>query len=163
MEGKDKIVEDKQKYWDSCAKLYDQRIQMVTYQQYVTLLTHTEAAKSMRILELAIGSGTHSLYFAKTLMQRGATIVCTEISQKMLEMAQQKFEDQENEFSCFSHNKIHFIQDETCLDGTNKQSIDDFRNGFDQRDRLVLGCIANNECLPFPDGHFDCYIAPLSL
>ena len=30
-------------------------------------------------------------------------------------------------------------------------------------DRLVFGCMANNEILPFPDNHFDCYIAPLSL
>jgi hypothetical protein len=26
-----KVVEDKQKYWDSCAQLYDERIQLVTY------------------------------------------------------------------------------------------------------------------------------------
>ena len=84
---KDKIVEDKQKYWDNCAQLYDQRIQMISYQPYITLAIHTEAAKSSKILELAIGTGTHTLYLAKTMMQRGATLVCTEISPKMLEYA----------------------------------------------------------------------------
>lgn len=89
---KDKIVQDKQKYWDSCAKLYDEHIQLISYQPYVTLLTHTKASSAKNILELAIGTGTHTLYFAKTLMQRGATLVCTEISSKMLELAKQKFE-----------------------------------------------------------------------
>ena len=88
---KDKVVEDKQKYWDSCAQLYDQRIQMITYQQYVTLVTHTEAARCKRILELAIGTGTHSLFLAQTMLQAGATLVVTEISKGMLELAQGKF------------------------------------------------------------------------
>ena len=30
-------------------------------------------------------------------------------------------------------------------------------------DRLVFGCVADNMRLPFPDGHFDCYISNLSL
>ena len=29
--------------------------------------------------------------------------------------------------------------------------------------KFVYGCQANNECLPFPDGYFDAYLAPLSL
>jgi hypothetical protein len=42
MEGKkDKIVEDKQRYWDSVANLYDEHIQLISYQPYITLLTHT--------------------------------------------------------------------------------------------------------------------------
>lgn len=80
MEGKDKIVEDKQKYWDSCAKLYDERIQMVTYQSYITLAIHTEVEKCDRVLELAIGTGTHTLHLANTLLKKGASLVCTEIS-----------------------------------------------------------------------------------
>ena len=28
---------------------------------------------------------------------------------------------------------------------------------------MVLGCLANNECLPFKDATFDCYLANLSL
>jgi ubiquinone/menaquinone biosynthesis C-methylase UbiE len=52
----------------------------------------------MNILELAIGTGSHTLFLAKTLMQRGATLVCTEISPKMLELAHEKLSDPDNEF-----------------------------------------------------------------
>ena len=79
---------------------------MISYQPYITLAIHTEAAKSTKILELAIGTGTHTLYLAKTMMQRGATLVCTEISPKMLEYAHQKFSDEENEFVTQAHNKV---------------------------------------------------------
>ena len=79
---------------------------MISYQPYITLATHTEAAKSTKILELAIGTGTHTLYLAKTMMQRGATLVCTEISPKMLEYADSKFNDPENEFVTQTHNKV---------------------------------------------------------
>ena len=34
---------------------------------------------------------------------------------------------------------------------------------FDEKKRFVLGALANNECLPFKDGTFDCYLANLSL
>lgn len=157
----DAIVLDKQRYWDSCAQLYDERIQMITYQQYVTLATHTEASNAKRILELAIGTGTHTLFLAKTLLKRGATLVCTEISQKMLELAKSKFEDEE--FASFKHNRVSFTFDESYLSGSPKISIENLRDGLDEKDRFVFGCIANNEVLPFPDSHFDCYIAPLSL
>ncbi len=137
---------------------------MISYQPYITLATHTEAVKSQKILELAIGTGTHTLYLAKTMMQRGATLVCTEISPKMLEYAHSKFTDQENEFICHLHNKVNFrINDETLLDGKSKIALDSLREGLDSRDRLIYGIIANNECLPFEDSQFDCYISPLSL
>lgn len=126
---------------------------MITYQQYITLATHTEASRCKRILELAVGSGTHSLFLAKTLLQEGATLVVTEISKGMLELARDKFK----EFS----GRVDFVLEETFLDGETKISIDDLRKNEDER--FVFGCIANNECLPFPDSHFDCYIAPLSL
>ena len=98
------------------------------------------------------------------MMQRGATLVCTEISPKMLEYAHSKFTDQENEFICHLHNKVNFrINDETLLDGKSKIALDSLREGLDSRDRLIYGIIANNECLPFEDSQFDCYISPLSL
>lgn len=119
----------------------------------------------MNILEVAMGTGTHTLYFAKTLMQRGATIVCTEISPKMATMAEEKFRDPENEFCALPHNKVHFRHDEYLLDGTLKLDLQEVRIAHvtDERDRLVFGCISNNESLPFPDSTFDCYIAALSL
>jgi len=51
-----------------------------------------------KILELAIGTGTHSLNFAKTLMKKGASMVCTEISTQMLKLASEKFSNSDNEF-----------------------------------------------------------------
>ena len=75
-----------------------------------------------------MGTGTHTLYFAKTLMQRGATVLCTEIAPKMVEMAEQKFMDPENEFIAFSYNKVKFLKDETLLDGSKKLNVKELRD-----------------------------------
>ena len=91
-------------------------------------------------------------------------MVCTEIAPKMLELANVKFSDPENEFITFPHNKVNIlVNDESLLDGSTKLKIDTLRSSLDPRDRLIYGCIANNECLPFEDNQFDCYMAPLSL
>ena len=79
------------------------------------------------ILELAIGSGSHTLNLAKTYLKKGATIVCTEISTKMLELAEKKFLDMENEFSTVAHNKIHFEINEEYLSAEKKFDIQGIR------------------------------------
>ena len=91
--------------------------------------------------------------------------MCTEISPKMVAMAEEKFKDPENEFCAFPYNKVHFRHDEDLLDGTVKLNLQEVRDAHlkDEKDRLVFGCISNNEFLPFSDNTFDCYISALSL
>lgn len=67
-------------------------------------------------MELAIGTGTHTLNLSKTLMKEGSTLVCTEIAGKMLEMAKEKFEKDEG-FSKGERNKAVFRMDEALLLG----------------------------------------------
>lgn len=83
----------------------------------------------------------------------------------MIDLAEEKFKDPENEFSTFHYNKYHFRHEEDLLDGTQKLDLEELRKQYtkDEKDRLVYACISNNECLPFNDNSFNCYIAALSL
>jgi hypothetical protein len=56
------------KVWDLFAPNYDLDIHLNAYQGFVTLAVHTEVHKKKKILEVACGSGLHSLYPAKTLL-----------------------------------------------------------------------------------------------
>jgi ubiquinone/menaquinone biosynthesis C-methylase UbiE len=71
-------------------------------------------SKCRYILELAIGTGTHTLHLANTLVQQGSTFVCTEISMKMLEMARDKFVGDKLR----TERHIEFKLDEELLDGS---------------------------------------------
>lgn len=62
-------------------------------QGFTTLAVHAGVSKRRRILEVACGSGLHSLYLAKTMLSKDSLLVCTDISDKMLELAKVKFED----------------------------------------------------------------------
>ena len=50
-------------------------------------MLQTDAASKKNILEIACGTGAHSLVFAKSMMQEGSTLVCTDISDKMVSTA----------------------------------------------------------------------------
>lgn len=77
----------------------------------------------------------------------------------MLQLAESKFK----EASGLLHNTVHFRLDEDLLDGQTQLDVEEIISKKDSKDGLIYGCIANNECLPFRDGSFDCYLAPLSL
>lgn len=66
--------------WDAFAKAYDQFMHLYLLQGFMTLAVHTKVHQKKRILEVACGSGLHSLYLAKTMLQRDAVLVCTDIS-----------------------------------------------------------------------------------
>lgn len=54
--------------WNTFAKNYDYLIQMSTFQIFNTLCVQTNAHSKRRILEVACGSGMHTLYFSKTML-----------------------------------------------------------------------------------------------
>ncbi|TNV76995.1 hypothetical protein FGO68_gene5570 [Halteria grandinella] len=141
--------------WDKFARVYDQFIQINTLQLFNTLLVHTHAHQRKRILEVACGSGMHSLYLAKTMLQRGAVLVSTDISEEMIGMYKEKFEGDED-FTQLKNNKLSIIKGD-IENGFNPESY------FEDGKRSVVAGLANNEALPFTDASFDCYLANLSL
>ncbi len=74
-------------------------------QGFITLAVHTRAHSRKRILEVACGSGMHTLYLAKTMLQRGAVVVSTDISEEMIKMSKKRFEDPKNEYFAIPGNK----------------------------------------------------------
>lgn len=74
---------------------------------------HTRVQERQSILEVGCGGGGHSLNLAKSgLLQRGATLAITDISDKMLEKAQERFTHLENEFVDRKYNKVQIITTE---------------------------------------------------
>jgi ubiquinone/menaquinone biosynthesis C-methylase UbiE len=104
--------------WDNFAKLYDQYIQMNMLQGFTTLAVHTKAHSRKRILEVACGSGLHTLFFAKTMLQRGAVVVSTDISEEMIKLAKNRFEDTTNDYLAIEGNKVKISPSEIAPLGT---------------------------------------------
>ncbi len=40
----------------------------------------------------------HTLYFSKTMLQRGSVVVSTDISEEMIKMSKNRFEDPNNDY-----------------------------------------------------------------
>ena len=95
------------KNWNSSAESYDKFIHNFLYQGYVTLAVQTDVRNCKRILEVACGSGLHSLYLAKTMLQRGSVLACTELSQEMLKLMNQKFQDPNQDYNSIPGNKFY--------------------------------------------------------
>ena len=136
----------------------------------MTLVVNTRASEAKRILEVGCGSGMHTMFFAKTLLKKGGAIVCTDLSERMMFKCREKFEDKDfsSGFSDVKGNSFE-IRDEEVLPFDNhsfdleEEVIKRHLNVLDLEGKLVFGCKANNESLPFKDETFDCYIANLSL
>ena len=134
-------------------------------QPFTTLAVQTGVHSKKRILEVACGSGMHSLFLAKTMLQRGGVLVSCDISDEMINLAKHKFEDPASEYSVIEGNKAVIKTEELVPVGQQDFDLEGFLRDQEvgESDRMVLGCLANNECLPFKDATFDCYLANLSL
>ena len=56
------------------------------------LAVHAKVPTRRRVLEVACGSGLHTLYLAKTMLRKGACLVSTDISEEMIRMIKEKFD-----------------------------------------------------------------------
>lgn len=83
----------------------------------------------------------------------------------MIRLTKQKFEDPDTEYLAIPGNSLDVRTEELLPLGEKTFNLESYLEGvgFSKEKRHVLGCLANNECLPFADGSFDCYIANLSL
>ncbi|CDW71332.1 ubiquinone menaquinone biosynthesis methyltransferase [Stylonychia lemnae] len=136
-------------------------------QPFMTLSTQTNAFKCKRILEVACGGGYQSLMLAKTMLQKGGALVIGDISSKMMELVQSKFDDKElsSGYTDVAGNKYHITTEPLLPLGDHTFDIEEEikKHTENESDRIVFGSQANNESLPFKDESFDCYIANLSL
>jgi ubiquinone/menaquinone biosynthesis C-methylase UbiE len=108
----------------------------------------------------------HTLYFSKTMLQRGSVMVSTDISEEMIKMSKNRFEDPKNDYLAIQGNKAKITASELAPLGTKEWNLEKVLQedlNFTENDRAVIAGIANNESLPFTDGTFDCYISSLSL
>jgi ubiquinone/menaquinone biosynthesis C-methylase UbiE len=152
--------------WDAFAKAYDFHMQKYMLQTFTTLAVHAKVSTRARILEVACGSGLHSLYLAKTMLRRGAALVSCDISEEMIRLAKGKFADPDAEYTVIPGNRADIEVEELAPLGKQDFDLEEHlkAGGFSgEKDRMVLARLANNECLPFKDGSFDCYLANLSL
>jgi len=117
-------------------------------QPAIVLYNLTKSFECKRILEVAAGNGNGARMFAATLMKKGAVLVCTDISNTMIELFKKRFD--ESDQSLVPHIKL------TTLESWSKVENEDGKKNL-----YMLK--ANNEQLPFEDQSFDCYIANLSL
>jgi ubiquinone/menaquinone biosynthesis C-methylase UbiE len=102
------------------------------------------------------------------MLKRGSVLVSADISEEMIKLLKGRFEDPDSEYLIIPGNKCEIKIEELAPLGKQDFDLEGYLKGhqqlqFTDQDRMVLGCLANNECLPFKDGTFDCYIANLSL
>lgn len=81
-------------------------MQTSTFQGLVTLAVHCRLPEKRRILEVACGSGQHSLFLAKTMIARGAALVSCDISDEMIRLFKAKFEDPNSDIASIPGTKI---------------------------------------------------------
>lgn len=95
------------------------------------------------------------------MLKKGSALVCTDISDQMIEKTREKFANPENEYTAFPTNRQEIEAKELAgaFDLESHLRCVDFK----ENERYVMGSIANNEMLPFKDATFDCYLGNLSL
>ena len=88
-----------------------------------------------------------------------------DISDEMMRLTKSKFDDPNSEYLVVPGNKAVIADKELAPMDTHDFCIESHIKslGFNEKDRVVLGGIVNNECLPFKENTFDCYLANLSL
>ena len=97
---------------------------MNTLQIFNVLCVHTGAHTKKRILEVACGSGLHSLQLAKTMLQRGSVLVSMDISEEMVNMMKGFFESEHADFACIPSNKAFIEAKELKPIGDHSLEID---------------------------------------
>jgi len=122
-----------------------------------------------RVLEIACGPGKHSLVLATNFLKKDGVLVSCDFSKEMIKKLTKNYVEEENDYMLVKGNKFAETErDFTELDEskTKLKYTCDLDSIIEQQKpfrKLVFGCQANNEIMPFPDQYFGAYIANLSL
>ena len=157
--------------WDGMAKGYEESAKgKSNVQSLVTCAAMTKAYNAKTIIEVGCGTGLTSLLLARSFLpsNKGVLVSC-DLAPQMIHLLKANFDNQTNDFSQIPGNKslidtetnyCELNADQTLANKVDLQSIISSQGDFR---KLVYGCIANNEILPFGDNLFDSYLANLSL
>jgi SAM-dependent methyltransferase len=97
------------------------------------------------------------------MLARGACLVSTDISEEMMRLTSEKFQS-DTDFHAVPGNKSDIrVEEFPTSDFDIEAHLKDSLSFNHDKDRAVIGRIANNESLPFKSESFDCYLACLSL
>lgn len=148
--------------WNAFAPAYDHYMHQYMLQPFTTLAVHCQVQSRKRILEVACGSGLHTQFLAKTMLQRGGVLVSTDISEEMIKLLQLKFM-RDKDYESIKGNHFDIKVEEIQTQNFDLEAYLSKMDFDPLNERLVLGRLANNEALPFNDDSFDCYLSCLSL
>lgn len=85
------------------------------------------------------------------MLQKGGVLVSTDISEEMIKLAKLKFEDPEEDYNKIPGNKFEVRPEELLSTGEKSFNLEEYlkTKEFNDQNRFVLACIANNEYIPF--------------
>ena len=149
--------------WDNMSQWYE-KFEHFALQSTTTCLEMTNARSCRAVLEVACGAGTHSEVIAKSFLRNdGGILVSSDFSQEMVKTLGQRFE--QSDFSEIAGNKYVMDSETDYTDQSESKMLDLNKIIQDQGQfkKLVVGCMADNMCLPFHDSTFEAYVANLSL
>ena len=140
------------------------RFERFAVQSTTTCLEMTDARYCSRILEVACGAGTHSEVIAKGfLASNGAMLVSSDFSKEMVSKLKERFEKSDYNDCKGCKHVIDAETDYTDQSTSNRLDLDKIQAEQGQFNKLGIGCMADNMCLPFEDVAFDAYVSNLSL
>lgn len=145
------------KRWNSMSSWYEQ-FEEYALQSTITCLAMTNAAQCKSIVEVGCGPGFHSEFIAKNYLSNGGLLVSCDFSTSMIKLLNNRYA--QSEFLKIEGNTVHV---DHLTDFVNSNELFVWPALGEGNIRKVIGCVADNMRLPFPDQHFDCYISNLSL
>ena len=124
-----------------------------------------------RVLEVGCGPGKHSTTLAMSFLKRGAVLVSCDFSKNMVDKLVALYQSDDTDFTLVKDNKFvgetdkdysEFV-DDSCTKLKHQCDLEAIIKSQEPFRKLVYGCQANNELLPFADEQFGAYIASLSV
>lgn len=160
-----------QGFWDNTSDWYMKNIELYSYQSWVYCAALSNLKDKDRVLEVACGPGKHSTTLAMHFLKRGGVLVSCDFSKNMIDKLQARYQSDDNDYTLVKDNKFvaeadrDFTEfsDDTCTKLKHQCDLEAIVKSQEPFRKLVYGCLANNELLPFGDESFGAYIANLSV
>ena len=141
------------------ADWYAKNIEIYSYQSWIYCVALANIKDKDRVLEVACGPGKHSTTLASCFLKKGGVLVSCDYSKNMVEKLSANYNTDENDYTLVKGNKFvgemdkDFTEfaDESCTKLKYQCDLDSIIKSQEPFRKLVYGCQANNEILPFTD------------
>ena len=101
-----------QEYWNNLADFYEKAADNFTVQGLVTCASMVEITSAKKTLEVACGTGAHSVMLASTFIPDGGVLVSCDFSKAMIAKAKKNFS--KSDYAKINGNKV-LIDDEVNM------------------------------------------------